>query len=296
MFVAERQDAVHAAVRGVAAGKFFQCNARIGDDPGLAKACDGGGNIGFTDAISREKTGLGFKNVGCCGKAAHCQTHRGDGAARRPAGMQRLGHGAEVATQTAGHRAGNAECGLDDVGLQTPGLGQCGHAAEYAQRAGAVKAAVIVTGGDAEADLAADFDADDMRFNQGLAAQRLAFQVSQQHGDDHRTRVRRHHRQHIIKIQRMAEGAVDQCRHFSAAAFCRADNRTVAGFTTQLEVGEQMFSDLTVGAGEDRCDGVGNDFFRFLDRLIRKVRGCAAMNEFGNGFCGLGHECFSAVR
>jgi 3-isopropylmalate/(R)-2-methylmalate dehydratase small subunit len=99
--------------------------------------------------------------------------------------------------------------GLDDIGLQVPGFGQRRHAAENAQRAGAVKTAVVMAGGDAQSDFSADFDADHMRLNQRLAAQWLAFQVGQKNGDDNRTRVGRHHRQHVIKIQRMAEGAVD---------------------------------------------------------------------------------------
>jgi hypothetical protein len=80
----------------------------------------------------------------------------------------------------------------------------------------------------------------------------------------------------------MTESAVDQCCHFGAAAFCLADDGAVAGFAAQLEVGEQVFGDFAVGAGEDRRNGVGNDFFRFFNRLIGEICGRTAMNEFSN--------------
>ena len=106
-------------------------------------------------------------------------------------------------------------------------------------------------------------------------------EVGEQSREYHCSGMRRHHRQHIVKIQRVAERAVDQRGHFRAALHCSADDRAAAGFAAEFEIGQQRRGDFAFGTLQHGSDCVGDDLAGFFKGVRGEVGAGAAVYEFG---------------
>jgi hypothetical protein len=89
-------------------------------------------------------------------------------------------------------------------------LGERSERREDRERAGGVKAAPVMSVGDAESDLAADLDAQHVGFDQLGSAHAAAVEAREQRRQDHHARMRRHQREHVVVVERVPEGRVGE--------------------------------------------------------------------------------------
>ena len=136
------------------------------------------------------------------------QLHGGDAVAPGQAGVQRLGHGAEVVDQARGHRPGDAQRGYRLLLVQVQQLGAGGGAGQASDDGGAVEAPVhlLVLGGvlQRQAHLAAD----DVGLQQIASGGPALLADGQQGREDGDRRVAE--AAEVIVVQRVAHGAVGE--------------------------------------------------------------------------------------
>ena len=266
-------------MRGVAAGEFLERDPRVEQDPRAIKRVDGDLRIGGRHAVRGVEPRFGLKRVRRCREPALRQSHRFEGVARSESGVKRLGHGAEIAPQTAGHRGGDPEgrAGLGNV--KPKRLGQRAQGTEGPQGARTVKTALVVTNRNALGDSGADFDPNHVGLDEIAARHASARQIRHQRGDDDGAWVCRHHGEHVVEIERMPEGTVDERGHRRAGGARRSQDRSDAPFIGAIEIGEQWLLDFASDARQDDGEGVGDDLQGLRDRALREFLQTALDDE-----------------
>ena len=112
----------------------------------------------------------GFQRLQAGGEALLRQQRGHQAGARGGAGVERLGHGAELLAHADGLRGGNAQRHRGLLGVQAEQAGAAGGRAQGAGGAGDVPAAVVVVGVHRVADAARHVDAQHQRVDQRTAA------------------------------------------------------------------------------------------------------------------------------
>ena len=98
--------------------------------------------------------------------------------------------------------------------------------------------------------------------------------------------MRRHHRQHIIVIERVAVGAVDQRGGFGRRGAPGAEDRRGTGFVQAFKIFLQRLGDFRAYAGEDHGIGIGDDLDGFFIAACGEVFCPSVDNKIRDGGCG----------
>jgi hypothetical protein len=133
--------------------------------------------------------------------------------------------------------------------------------------------------GDAQTDFRTDLDADHIGLEKRLSAQRTAvLGTRQQRGKHDRARMPRHHRQHIVEVETMAEGAVHHRGKLRRRSHLGPEYRARAGGAGALEVTQERLRSLATRSRDNACDCIRGDLLCFVERLRRHI----ARIRFGN--------------
>src|SRR5215468_1744935 len=124
--------------------------------------------------------------------------------------MQRLGHGAEVAHNTAGHGSRYAQPHLDFRGIESEQLGASRGGAERAYSAGRVPAVMLAVT-QRIGEFPRDLEACRIGLDNLAAAGAQRFTDGENRRDDRRRRLA-HERKAMIEVHGMGGGAVGECR------------------------------------------------------------------------------------
>ena len=263
---AQGEQAVHPAMAGVAAREFLEREPRVRHDERPAQAPYRDPGVGGGGSVRREESRLRLENIGCGREPGDREPEGRQRAAGREPGVQGLGHRPEVAPQPACHRAGDTERLPRGRDVEPVQLDERRKRGEEGERPGGVEAALVVLVRDTHAELAADLDAQRVRFDERSSAHALAVQAGQHRGDDHGARVRRHHREHVVEVERVPESPVDERGHLGARGLPGPKDGGRAGFARRLHVAVERLGDLAAGAGQDHRESVGDRLLRFLHR------------------------------
>jgi hypothetical protein len=134
-----------------------------------------------------------------------------------------------------------------------------------------VEATVVVTDRDRGPDLATDLNADHIRLDQGAAGQPAGPRIGAECRDNDRTRMRRHHRQHVVEVESVTERPIDQRRHLWRRCSPTAQDWAHTTLASLLNITQQRRRDLAAGASEHDRERVSNRFLRLVEGLRRQV-------------------------
>jgi len=206
-----------------------------------------GSDIG---AVRQREALLAFDEVGAAGKAARGEARGEQPVLRRLAGVERLAHRAELRFEAGRLRAGDAECPGGRISVEAEQVCTGRRGAQRADRAGRVKAAVVMAWLERHADAAGDLVAGDKRggdLTPGTPA--LLGERDEARQDRHR-RMPRHRQIDVVVIQRVADRAIDERGRQGGQARRVADD---AGLRRAAGLGqfvEQHRRERVVGPGE----------------------------------------------
>ena len=161
-------------------------------------------------AVRQREALLAFDEIGPARKAARREPRRQQAVLRRLAGMERLAHRAELRLQPGGLRAGDAERARGGLGVEAEQAGAGRRGAETADRAGRVKAEIVMARAHRRADPAGGLVAGDKGGDHVAPAALALLGEGEQAGQDRDRRMARHRQVDVVVVERVPDRAVDQ--------------------------------------------------------------------------------------
>ena len=138
---------------------------------------------------------------------------------------------------------------------------------------------MVVTDRDRLADFTADLDPNDVGLDQGSAGKCSCPQISDERRQNHRARMRRHHRQHVIEIQGMAKGPVDERRHLRRHGPATPQDRAGAAVASLFDIAHERRCNLASSAGENDRKRIGQRFLGLVEGRRGEVLQRLVMDE-----------------
>ncbi len=254
---------------GAIAGRVFLDADPVGDDfPIAAEPVGRALAIGFALGRHRAQKSLAMlERVGRRGKADLGEPRRDYPGMRRPAGVERFGHRAEIGHDAAAVR-GRERQGMGGARrIETAQQGASRRRADRAENAGRMPALAVMVAGIACGELGPGFVAGDIGREHVAArgAERLALGEDRRHHHGARMAAQRGD---IVVIERMPGGAVDPCRLRRRRALAGEIQCRLAAGGRQRAA--QQLGCRVLRPGDHRGDAIGKADARHLDRLGRQ--------------------------
>ena len=198
--------------------------------------------------------------------------------------MQRFAHGAEVRLEPGSLGGGDAEGDGKLPVVQTKHPAGSGGRREGADRAGDVETLLVMAGRDEPADAAGGLVARDEAFDEQSARGLRLFAERQQGGHDGDGGMAAHREVHVVIVEGVAGGAVDQGRGRGQHGLGAADeSRGTLGAIFQ-RLGDQDAGQLLLCTGHGDGKPVEQALLGALDQIVRQVlpgKGGGALGDFG---------------
>jgi hypothetical protein len=93
--------------------------------------------------------------------------------------------------------------------------------------------------------------------------------------------MRRHQRQHVVEVERVAKRPVNECGEFWRCSLATAEDGTGTALAAVRDIAQEGRCDLAASASQDDGAGVGNRLFRRVERLRRHVSEGRVAKECG---------------